>query len=333
MRHRRESPSPLISCLRGVVPVAILASLLGSAPARAQVPTEVRAFDYDFTRENALSRQIDLDAPDPETLRDTFRERRRRVMQAMPGGAMLVFSVEWVQPRRLEFQVQHSDNHDFIYLTGLEGLQSVESALLLLPGEDADGSPRNWEVLYSSQSDLAQLSRITGIEDVRPFEALEEDLSVAMTDYRDWRITQIRRWPLPAALAREWGEREKVLYLNYPRFFRLGMPEPERLAVFDRFRRFSPDVELRDAADVLDRVRMLQDGFALASLRRAVEITGEGIVEAFRAVQPGHTELEVMEMMDFVYRYRGAYLGFPTSVRRYPPEGPAARESIPEGFI
>ncbi|NNM32917.1 MAG: aminopeptidase P family protein [Gemmatimonadetes bacterium] len=333
MRHRRESPSPLISCLRGVVPVAILASLLGSAPARAQVPTEVRAFDYDFTRENALSRQIDLDAPDPETLRDTFRERRRRVMQAMPGGAMLVFSVEWVQPRRLEFQVQHSDNHDFIYLTGLEGLQSVESALLLLPGEDADGSPRNWEVLYSSQSDLAQLSRITGIEDVRPFEALEEDLSVAMTDYRDWRITQIRRWPLPAALAREWGEREKVLYLNYPRFFRLGMPEPERLAVFDRFRRFSPDVQLRDAADVLDRVRMLQDGFALASLRRAVEITGEGIVEAFRAVQPGHTELEVMEMMDFVYRYRGAYLGFPTSVRRYPPEGPAARESIPEGFI
>ena len=315
----------------------VAAALLGSAgpeaEASAQVPTEVRPFDYDFATENALSQRLDADAPDPALLRDVFRKRRQRVMQAMPGGAMLVFSVEWVQPRRLEFQVQHSDNHDFIYLTGLEGLQSVESALLLLPGAEVDGRPRTWEVLYTSQEDLEATARVTGIEDVRPFHELEEDLSVAMTDYRDWRITQIRRWPLPAALSRAWGDDHKVLYLNYPRFFRLGMPEPERLATFDRFGRFSPDMELRDAADVMDRVRMLQDAWALSSLRRAVEITGEGIMEAFRAVEPGLTELEVMEMMDFVYRYRGAYLGFPTSVRRYPPDGPPTRESIPEGFI
>lgn len=311
-----------------------LMTLMGlPVQAWSQVPTQVQSFDYDFSTEDALSRQIDLDAPDPDRIREALRKRRQRVMQAMPGGAMLVFSVEWVQPRRLEFQVQHSDNHDFIYLTGLDGLQSVESALLLLPGRDVSGTPRDWEVLYTSQPDLEQIRRITGIDDVRAFHELEEDLSVAMTDYRDWRITQIRRWPLPAALSREWGDNHKVLYLNYPRFFRLGMPEPERLAVFDRFRRFSPDMELRDAADVLDRVRMLQDGLALASLRRAVEITGEGIVEAFRAVQTGLTELEVMEMIDFVYRYRGAYLGFPTSVRRYPPDGPPSHESIPEGFI
>jgi len=299
----------------------------------AQVSTEIRSFDYDFATENALAQQIDADSPDPDVLRDVFHKRRQRVLQAMPGGAMLTFSVEWVQPRRLEFQVPHSDNHDFIYLTGLDGLQSVESALLLLPGQEVDGTPRNWEVLYSSQDDLEALSRITGIDDVRSFKELEEELSVAMTDYRDWRITQIRRWPLPAALSRAWGDDHKVLYLNYPRFFRLGMPEPERLALFDRFRTFSPDMELRDSADVLDRVRMLHDSFALASLRRAVEITGEGITEAFRAVEPGLTELEVMEMMDFVYRYRGAYLGFPTSVRRYPPDGLPPRESLPEGFI
>ena len=327
---RRPAARGLLLSL--ALPPAVM-SAAGPRPAQAQVPTAVQAFDYDFTTENELSHRIDAEAPDADALRETFRKRRQRVMQAMPGGAMLVFSVEWVQPRRLEFQVQHSDNHDFIYLTGLDGLQSVESALLLLPGQEVDGSPRAWEVLYSSQPDPESLARVTGIEDVRPFHQLEEDLSVAMTDYRDWRITQIRRWPLPAALARKWGDDQKVLYLNYPRFFRLGMPEPERLSTFDRFRRFSPDMELRDASDVLDRVRMLQDAFALASLRRAVAITGEGIVEGFRAVRSGLTELEVMEMIDFVYRYRGAYLGFPTSVRRYPPDGPPVRESIPEGFI
>jgi hypothetical protein len=78
-----------------------------------------RPFSYDFPTENELSARIDPDDPDPGLLREIFGRRRARVMEAMPGGAMLVFSVEWVQPRRLEFQVPDSDNHDFIYLTGV----------------------------------------------------------------------------------------------------------------------------------------------------------------------------------------------------------------------
>jgi Xaa-Pro aminopeptidase len=92
-------------------------------------------------------------------------------------------------------------------------------------------------------------------------------------------------------------------------------------------------VRLRDAADILDVVRMYHDALALASLRRAVWITGEGIKEGFRAAKAGRTESEIMEIIDFVYRFHGAALGFPTEVRRYPPGGPRPRQSIPEGFI
>ena len=306
-------------------------------PSRAAAPSvaidaasqaaQERPFSYDYGEEAALAERFDLDNPDPEMLRETFAKRRQRVLQSIPEGAMLVHSVEWVQPRRLEFQVPHSDNHDFIFLTGLEGLQSVGSALLLVPTPEKD-----WVVLFTS-ADAESVSQVTGIEDVRPYEKLEEELSVAMTDYRDWRITQIRRWPLPAALSKAWGRDRKVLYLNYPRFFRLGMPEPPRLELFKRFERFSPEMELRDAADLLDPVRMLHDGYGLANLRRAVEITGEGIIEALSAARVGMTEREVMETMDFVYRYRGADLGFPTSVRRSPMSGRAARPRMPEGFI
>ncbi|MBI4539159.1 MAG: M24 family metallopeptidase [Gemmatimonadetes bacterium] len=286
-----------------------------------------RRFEYSYAEEEALAAKLDLDHPDPELMRRIFAKRRQRVLQAIPDGAMIVFSVEWVQPRRLEFQVDHSDNHDFIFLTGIEGLESVESALLLLPAEE-----KSWVVLYTSQ-DAARAREVTGIEDVRPYAELEQDLSVALTDYRDWRITQIRRWPLAAALSKRWGRDHKVLYFNYPRFFRVGMPEPSRLEFFDRLRRFSPELAIRDASDVLDPVRMLHDAYALASLRRAVEITGEGIAEAFRATQAGMTEAQVMQIADFVYRYRGGYLGFPTGVRRYPMAGRPAGPSIPEGFI
>lgn len=301
----------------------------GSAAAQTNPPP--LPFTYDFSRENELSRGTDVENPDPIFLEEVFARRRARVLESLPQGALLVFSVEWVQPRRLEFQVPDSDNHDFIYLTGLEGLESVGSALLLLPGREG-GADRDWVVLFTS-GDPDRIRTMTGIQDVRPYSELEETLSVALTDYRDWRITQIRRWPLPAALSRSWGRDHKVLYLNYPRFFRLGLPEPERLALFDRFRRFSPEMELRDAADVLDPIRMLQDSWALACLRRAVEITAEGTIEGLRAAAPGMTESEVMETVDYVYRYRGATLGFPTSVSRQPPGGREPGPHIPEGFI
>ncbi len=319
------------SCLT----VLLLATLFAVSATAAD--PGFRPFSYDYESEAALAARLDVDNPDPAQLREIFTARRTRVLEAMPEGAMIVYSVERAQERRLEFQVPHSDNHDFIYLTGLDGIDSLDSALLLLPAATSaagrlDEPVRPWVVLYTS-GDPEAVARRTGIDDVRPFSVLENDLSVAMTDFRDWRITQVRRWPLAAALSRAWGDSDKVLYLNYPRFFRLGMPEPSRLEDFERIKRFSPELRVRDSADILDQVRMLQDSWSLANLRRAVEITGEGIVEALLAARPGMSEKEVMEIMDFVYRYRGAILGFPTSVRRGGVETTADEPSIPEGWI
>jgi len=310
--------------IKSVFCFAVFTVLL-AVPAVAQ--SVQQPFDYDFTEEYEQSLRLDVDNPGTETMQEIFARRRARVLQSITDGAMLIFSVEWVQPRRLEFQVPDSDNHDFVFLTGVDGLASLESALLLLPTPE-----KNWEVLYTS-SDVETVRQQTGIEDVRPYAELEKDFSVAMTDFRDWRITQIRRWPLPAALSKSWGSTNKVLHVNYPRFFRLGLPEPSRLALFERFKRFSPEMELRDAADIMDPVRMLQDAWGLANLRRAAEITEEGILEGLSAARPGMSETEVMETVDYVYRYRGATLGFPTSVRRHPPEGRPPAPHIPEGFI
>ncbi len=294
-------------------------------------------FEYDYSAEAALAAALDVDNPDPETMRSVFAKRRARVLDAIPAGAMIVFSVERAQERRLEFQVPHSDNHDFIYLTGLDGLDALDSALLLLPspGErvsEQEVPDSRWAVLYTS-GDTEALAARTGIEDVRPFATLEHDLSVAMTDYRDWRVTQVRRWPLAAALSKRWGPNRKVLYLNYPRFFRLGMPEPARLETFARIQRFSPEMRMRDSSDILDVVRMLHDSWSLANLRRAIDITSEGVIEALRLATVGMSETQVMEAMDFVYRYRGATLGFPTSVRRESFGDRDDRPDVPEGWI
>ena len=163
------------------IPTLLMASLLSTVNAvnAAAADPAFRPFSYNFTTEAALAKKLDVDEPDPKRLREIFAARRARVLEAMPEGAMIVYSVERAQERRLEFQVPHSDNHDFIYLTGLDGIDSLDSALLLLPAApDAAGRldepVRRWVVLYTS-GDPEALARRTGIEDVRPFRVLEND--------------------------------------------------------------------------------------------------------------------------------------------------------------
>jgi Xaa-Pro aminopeptidase len=311
------------ACGALLIPIATVAAI-AQAPKGWPAP---KPFTYHYAAEAEAAAKMNLDHLEPADMRAVYAARRKRVFEAIPEGAMLIFSVDEDQPRHLEFQVAQSEHHDFEYLTGLTGLDSFDSALLLLPSPDGGRA-----VLYTS-GDVKAIQESTGIEDVKPFSAIEEDLSVALTTYSDWRITQVRRWPIPMALSKIWGRGPKVLYANYPRFPRLKMAEPERLAFYAKLQRYSPALEMRDSADVMNSIRMLHDAYDLACIRRAIAITGDGVMEGMRLAAPGLTETQVMETMDFVYRYRGATLGFPTEIQESPLPPERKIRAVPEGYI
>ena len=156
--------------------------------------------------------------PIRRTAADVRRAAGARAARRFRAGAMLVFSAEQAQPRRLEFQVPHSENHDFIYLTGLEGLDSLDSALLLLPTPD-----KQWAVLYTSADVRDDQDASPGIEERAPVRAARRG-SVG----RAHRLPRLAHHSGAAVAAarprspRPGAEHDKVLYLNYPRFLRLG---------------------------------------------------------------------------------------------------------------
>lgn len=90
------------------LPLLLLLCAASATPQQRTI-TSVRgravlsAVDYSFERENERSFKLDLDKMDPAELRRIFAERRKRVMKSIPDGAMLIFSVEQAQLRRLEF--------------------------------------------------------------------------------------------------------------------------------------------------------------------------------------------------------------------------------------
>jgi Xaa-Pro aminopeptidase len=79
----------------------------------------------------------------------------------------------------------------------------------------------------------------------------------------------------------------------------------ERLRAGDR-RGEDPPTCLRDARALLAEDRIVKDEAALASLRRAIEISAAGHVAAMRATRPELHEFEVEALIEHEFRRRGA---------------------------
>jgi len=227
---------------------------------------------------------------------------------------MIVQSADRSQPNLYEFMVPDTENHDFIYLTGIDNVEPPGSTLVLNPRGETYR-----EILYTSD-DVDQVKKRTGLTHVFPQSRFLRDLSSALTDYRNLRLTQLRFKPVASDIALGLGTEgtRKVISLNYPRFTNLQEPLNPRFSLARRLREASPELEIRDAAEILDRERMIHDEYGLAQLREAIRITGRGLIEGIKVARPGLTTKEVMETIDFVYRYNGAGLGFPTGVSSGP---------------
>jgi Xaa-Pro aminopeptidase len=234
--------------------------------------------------------------------------RRAELMGRMEGGLAIITSADRSQPNLYEHYVPDTEAHDFIFLTGIYDTPPQGSILVLNPGGDTYR-----ELLYTDD-DPEEARSLSGIEHVFPRDRFLEDMSSAISDYRNLRITQLRFKPVASDMARGWGDNEKILYVNYPRFNNLNEPANPRLAFIQRLREATSELVIRDAGDLLNPMRMVLDDFAMQNLRRAIEITGKGLMEGMKVARPGLTTLQVMETVDYVYRLHGAGLGFDTGV-------------------
>ena len=240
--------------------------------------------------------------------REAAIERRNTFMRGMAGGLAVITSSDRSQPNLFEFYTPDTEHKDFVFLTGIYDSHPPGHVLVLNPGGDTFR-----EVLYTDM-DADEARRLSGIAQVFPRDRFLEHMSSALTDYRNLRITQLRFKEVASDFARGWGNDEKLLYLNFPRFSNLSEPANPRLDFVARLQAATSELVLRDAGDLLDPMRMIMDDFAMKNLRRAIDITGLGLQEGMKVARPGLTTLQVMHTVDYAYRLHGATLGFLTGV-------------------
>ena len=64
--------------------------------------------------------------------------------------------------------------------------------------------------------------------------------------------------------------------------------------------------ELADATPAIERMRVIKDSWEVDALRRAAQISADGLVEAMRHIEPGMNDLEVAGIMEWAWKRGGS---------------------------
>ena len=233
---------------------------------------------------------------------EALQARRAQVMEAMGTGVAILGSAA---TRSIEAHGSHPQDsnfrqdNDFFYLTGLE---TPDSWLVLIAGEDGDSVA----MLFLPERDSAaerwtgpklgpgpEAAGLTGIDSVLGANDAERAISQLVFGRGSPAWTGgvfVRRGP--------------------------GRPEAESELVRELvFRNTGRPLPVHDLGYLIAQERLIKDADELRRLRRAIDITAEAQREAMKAMQPGMQEYQIEAVIEYVFRRNGAErVGFPSIV-------------------
>jgi Xaa-Pro aminopeptidase len=222
-------------------------------------------------------------------------ERRRAVLEALPGNAVAVVFAAPERPRSNDTFFEYRQDSDFYYLTG-----SLEpgSVLLLAPGGMEVGGERVRELLFVPPRDPGEeiwTGRRFGAE------GAEEELGVARA-LENTRFSEVAGPVL--------GDPDRRVYHeDLP----VGVPEGSALASQLRvLRRATAEEDGRGRADaralrgLLTELREVKTAGEMRLLQKAVDITVQAHREVLEAVEPGWAEYEIEALVEYVFTREGA---------------------------
>lgn len=226
-----------------------------------------------------------------------FHAANRRKLYAMLecGSLVLFFSGVEIRKTNDEYYSFFADRN-FVYLTGVEQKESV-----LLAMKDASGTVT--ERLYILPSD-AMAERWTG----RRLSGYEAE---AISGVHDIRRTEFFASDLHALATSGYFSN---LYLDLYRCSPSDLDRPAHV-LLKKAQREYPFLTVRNANVPVRRLRTIKQTCEIEALRRAEEITGEGILAMMKASRPGMYEYQYKAEFDYVLAQHGPEgPGFPSII-------------------
>ena len=228
-----------------------------------------------------------------------FSGNRNRMCQMMKPGSLTVFFSGYELRKTIDEYYPFFAPRNFVYLTGIEQKNTV-----FMTGVDAVGS--YWERLYILAPDAmadrwtgrrlkpAEAENISGISDIRYVQQFEEDFKqLAHSDNYD------------------------SIYLDLYRQSPEDADTPAH-SFSNRLKAEFPHLTIENANPILRKLRTIKQPCEIEALRKAEEITREGILAMMRASRPGMWE----------YQYKAE---FDRVLGQYSPKEPGFQSIISSG--
>jgi Xaa-Pro aminopeptidase len=191
--------------------------------------------------------------------------------------------------------------NEFYYLSGVEVPHAclligggTGNTTLYLPHGDAHASESEGRELNADEADAAV--SITGVQEVKPLDALVKDLEQRNLIYTPFSPGEARMQCRDTLLA--------------ARKLRHTDPWEDPHSAEERFRErialASPGIEIRDLSPILDRHRLIKSPAEIAVMRRAGHLTALAVLEAMRSTSPGILESQLGAVAEYIYLANGA---------------------------
>ena len=253
----------------------------------------------------ALSQSGQAQAGRPFTTafpKEEFAARRLKVAEAIGREAVaLVQAAPTVHSSAIFRQ-----SNEFFYLTGVGVPQAMllidgatKKSTLYLPKQDAARAAVEGELL--SADDPAAAVATTGMDEVKPIDALQADLAKSHTDGR--RDLFVPFQPAEgSAESRDGATRRNNDAAADPWDGRISREAHLRVLLTMR----AGNHVTRNLSPILDEMRAIKSPAEIAVIDRATRIGGEAIMEAMRSTAPGVAEHELDALARFIYVRHGA---------------------------
>jgi Xaa-Pro aminopeptidase len=232
---------------------------------------------------------------------EVYADRRARLVQQL-GGPIIVPS---------EYMIRHGGTKkqepNFFYLTGVEspyailyvepdGAGGVRDVLFLPTHREFAGAqyshqdPRlvdsAWNRLIRRLEPGVDAEQATGVDETFPLDEFVE------------RVRAFTEGSGDVWFARESGPLYAPAGLDAPLTIRQQLEQALSSTLGSK--------AFNDATPAIERMRVIKDRYEIDALRRAAEISAEGLVEAMRRIEPGMNDLEVAGIMEWAWKRGGS---------------------------
>jgi len=221
---------------------------------------------------------------------DVFKDRREKLMKSFDGGVAVLYGA--TAPSEAVVEAPFIQESSFYYLTGVS---EPGAALILAPAEHAYK-----DILFLQPRNPDEENWNGRREPLG--EALEEALGFD-------KVYRIGR--LPSELSAMLQRSRKAIFLGP--IVGANSEIPPALGMLQSAQSRVPGTRLENMADLIPEMRRIKDEQEIENIRKAVNVTGNGILAAMKAIKPGLLEFQLQSVVEHAYEMEGAqFLGFST---------------------